>query len=74
MPLNSKVSMGLAMEKSEMRAGTRMIARSGLLRQAAVLAVLTPLLMLAACAPEPPPPPAPTQVTPAPARVPPARG
>lgn len=57
-----------------MRAVTKVTAKSGLLRQTALLAVLAPLLLLAACAPEPPPPPAPTQVTPAPARVPPARG
>jgi hypothetical protein len=66
--------MGQQMEMNDMRSGNKMTVRSGLLRHTALLVVLAPLLLLAACAPEPPPPPAPAQVSPPPARVPPARG
>jgi hypothetical protein len=62
------------MEISAMRTGAKTTSRSGFLRHTAMIAILGPLLLLAACAPEPPPPPAPTPVAPAPARVPPARG
>jgi hypothetical protein len=71
---NPDVSMQDAMEMIEMRAVSKMPSRPGLRRPSAVLAVLAPLLLLAAaCAPEPPPP-APVQVAPPPAPVPAARG
>jgi hypothetical protein len=51
--------------------------RQRLIRRSGLLAVLAPVLFLAACAQEPPPPPpapAAAPAAPAPARVPPARG
>ncbi|MBP0463392.1 hypothetical protein J5Y09_05670 [Roseomonas sp. PWR1] len=66
--------MRQTMEINEMRSASKSNGRSGLLRHTALLVILAPLLLLAACAPEPPPPPAPAQVSPPPARVPPARG
>lgn len=56
-----------------MKSVSKMVARQGLFRRSALLAVLAPMLLLAACAQEPPPP-APAPVAPAPAPVPPARG
>lgn len=49
------------------------LASRKLFRNAAMIAMLAPLL-LAACAQPAPPPPAPAPVAPAPAPVPPARG
>ena len=51
----------------------KMVARHGLFRRSALLALLAPMLLLGACA-EQPPPPAPAPAAPAPAPVPPARG
>ena len=56
-----------------MLAVSKKVVRHGLVRQAAMLAVLAPMLFLAACAQQQPPPPAPAPA-PAPAPVPPARG
>lgn len=56
-----------------MLAVSRLVARHGLIRKSALLAVLAPVLFVAACAqPAPPPPPAPAAPPPAP--IPAARG
>ncbi len=65
--------------EKKMRVVSKLMARNGLVRNAALVAVLAPVLLLGACAQEPPPPPAPGQAAPpapppAPAPVPRARG
>lgn len=57
-----------------MVAASKKLARYGLFRRSAMLAVLAPVLFLAACAQERPPPPAPVQAAPPPAPVPAVRG
>lgn len=63
-----------AMKGMQMIAVSKMVARHALIRRSALLAVLAPVLFLAACAPEPSPPTGTIQTAPPPAPVPPARG
>lgn len=60
-----------------MSAVSKVVAYRKLIRSAAMVAVVAPVALLAACAETPPPAPAPVYVAPpapAPAPVPPARG
>jgi hypothetical protein len=60
-----------------METNVKEVTRHSLLRKAAMVAILAPVALLAACAQEPAPPPAqpaPPAAAPAPAPVPPARG
>jgi hypothetical protein len=70
-PFNHALSTSQSSKEKQMFGVSRIVARHGVIRNAAVLAVVA---FLAACAQQPPPPPPVQTAPPAPAYVPPARG
>jgi hypothetical protein len=73
LPFNSVVSMRQVMKGIQMFSISKVVARHGLIRKSALLAILAPVLFVAACA-QPAPPPPPVQAAPPPAPIPAARG